>query len=189
MARVPSSERLEQYVLRIEVTEVAEKLRQLLQSDSEETSVAELVKLQFESEDQGSIEIEGCKYPVWLRQLPTHVESYKTLNDIDCVKTADITQMLIVRSPGSDPPPQTLTTSVTPPMENAAQRHFRDQIKVPSKLVANVEQQLLTILKGEAPPGWTFIDQLEECEIDKTTGNPIWRKTAKSYKNNNPPTQ
>lgn len=47
---------------------------------------------QADDETEGLFIVGGAEYPVSLRSLPTVVESYKTLNDIDLVKAGDIGQ-------------------------------------------------------------------------------------------------
>lgn len=44
--------------------------------------------------------VEGVRYPVTLQDLPTVVESYKTLDDTNLVKTADIGQVSVLQAAG-----------------------------------------------------------------------------------------
>lgn len=70
---------------------------------------------------------DGVRYPVWALDLPTVVESYKTFDEINLVKTGDVGRVLLVRAPGSAAPPGAGGESLhglTPPMQFARQRHF-----------------------------------------------------------------
>jgi TATA-binding protein-associated factor Taf7 len=50
----------------------------------------------MDTERWGSLEVDGEHHIVMLQDLPTVVESYKTLDDANLVKIADIGQVRIV---------------------------------------------------------------------------------------------
>lgn len=81
--------------------------------------------------------------------LPSVVESYKTLDDVNLVKTTDIGQVLVVGEGGAAPDEAAALEArdgVTPPMRNARGRVFRKPIDVSPQVVQKVEFDLLTIL-------------------------------------------
>lgn len=88
---------------------------------------------------EGHLTFDGVAYPVSVLDLPTVVESYKTYDDVNLVKTADVGRILLVRQPGSQPP-QTHESphGLTPPMQFAKQRHFFPHGEVDPELVAKV---------------------------------------------------
>jgi hypothetical protein len=49
-------------------------------------------------DEHGKLIVDGVTYPVTVQSLPTVVESYKTYDDINLVKTADIGQVSLVRA-------------------------------------------------------------------------------------------
>ena len=79
--------------------------------------------------------------------MPTVVETYKTYDDTNLVKSADVGQMLVVGG-ASDlaTPSGEAADGVTPPMRNVHSRLFRKQLDVSADIVNRVEYDLLTIL-------------------------------------------
>ena len=57
------------------------------------TSSAQL--LFQDSDRQGTFAFDGRQYPVTVLNLPSVVESYKTLDDVNLVKTTDIGQVCL----------------------------------------------------------------------------------------------
>ena len=82
---------------------------------------------------RGQLLFEGRTYRVDLLDLPTVVESYKTLDDANLLKTGDIGQVLLV---GGEITPGQIECrdGVTPPMRNARERHFKQLPKLDNKV-------------------------------------------------------
>ncbi|PSC74032.1 S-acyltransferase 11 isoform B [Micractinium conductrix] len=133
-----------------------------------------------DSDRQGTFEFGGRRWPVTVLSLPSVVESYKSLDDTNLVKTTDIGQVLVVGGDqdGSEAVGEAATgetrDGVTPVMRNARERIFRRPIDVPPHVVQKVEYDLLTILAGGAPEGLKFVDTEEEWVVDAATGQGAW---------------
>lgn len=89
----------------------------------------------------------GQRYPLTVLDLPCVAETYKTYDDINLVKSADVGQVLVVgdataleRGPGE------ARSGITPPMHDARDRFFRPELDVDPETVSRVELALLTIL-------------------------------------------
>lgn len=171
----------EQYILRVKDPALAEELRAALQAEDPRAAAAGGAQLVFQDSDrQGMFVFKGRQYPVTVLNLPSVVESYKTLDDVNLVKTTDIGQVLVVGSaadPGVVPEEAAggeARDGVTPPMRNARGRIFRNQIDVAPHVVQKVEFDLLTILAGGAPEGLKFVDTEEEWVVDAATGRGAW---------------
>ncbi|PRW60754.1 transcription initiation factor TFIID subunit 7-like [Chlorella sorokiniana] len=172
----------EQYILRVKDPALADELRAALQADDPRAAAAPGgAQLVFQDSDrQGMFVFKGRQYPVTVLNLPSVVESYKTLDDVNLVKTTDIGQVLVVGSaadPGIAPEEAAggeARDGVTPPMRNARGRIFRNPIDVAPHVVQKVEYDLLTILAGGAPEGLKFVDTEEEWVVDPATGRGAW---------------
>ncbi|GAX77584.1 hypothetical protein CEUSTIGMA_g5028.t1 [Chlamydomonas eustigma] len=164
----------EQFLLRFVDPSLAERVKKALR---EETHIED-GGLQLNFPDCGRVgqmQLEGVNYRVDLLDLPTVVESYKTLDDINLVKTGDVGQVLLVG--GNTPPSQTESLNgVTAPMQNARKRHFKQVPKVDPQVVSKVEADLFGILRGHAPLGYEFYDVEEEYVVDPETGAGSWQK-------------
>ncbi|EFN60130.1 hypothetical protein CHLNCDRAFT_133513 [Chlorella variabilis] len=168
----------EQYVLRVKDPVLAEELRAALRQPGPLDPVTQRARLEFTDSDRHGHFVWGDRrFPVTVLNLPSVVESYKTLDDINLVKTCDIGQVLVV---GDDPGLAAEAATgeardgITPPMRNARERIFRKPIDVPPHVVQKVEYDLLTILAGGAPEGLKFVDTEEEWVVDPATGQCAW---------------
>eukprot|EP00887_Chlorella_sp_A99_P004002 scaffold11.g4002.t1 len=166
----------EQFVLRVRDPALADAIRRTLRQEGGADPAATKAQLLFEASDKrGKFVWEGREYPVTVLALPTVVESYKTYDDVNLCKSADVGQMLVVGDatdlvgPGGES-----VDGVTPPMRGVQGRLFRRQLDVSAELVENVEYDLLTILGGGAPEGLKFVDHEEEWQVDQATGQGRW---------------
>uniref|UniRef100_A0A7S0S221 TAFII55 protein conserved region domain-containing protein n=1 Tax=Chlamydomonas leiostraca TaxID=1034604 RepID=A0A7S0S221_9CHLO len=177
MSKVEQQE--EQYVLRVVDPELADKIRKVLR---EEENIQGSVELTFpENGRQGHLQVEGKEYNVNVLDLPTLVESYKTYDDTNLVKTGDIGQMLVV---GGEVPQGQIEAidGVTPPMRKARARHLRKKPDVTPDEVSHVEKAIFDILNGYAPAHTEFYDIEEEYTVDEATGTVAWKQVAKGDK-------
>ena len=112
----------------------------------------------------------GQRFPVSLRNLPTVVETYKTLDDENLVKVGDIGQTLLVRPPDTDAPSGGESVhGVTPAMANARQKRFRPCPTIPPEEIARVEDSMLRIMNGGSPAGVKYVD-VEEAYFKNPSG-------------------
>jgi len=164
----------EQFLLRFADPSLAARIKKALR---EEIKLEEgCLQLNFpDSGRKGQLQFEGVNYGVDLLDLPTVVESYKTLDDINLVKTGDIGQVLLVGSEVTSGQIES-KDGVTPPMQNARKRHFKQIPKVDPQVVSKVEADLFGILRGHAPMGYEFYDVEEEYVVDPETGAGSWQK-------------
>ncbi|KAL4436073.1 hypothetical protein ABPG77_005521 [Micractinium sp. CCAP 211/92] len=171
----------EQYLLRVKDPAMAEQLRAALRAAPGNPAAAAGAQLRFSDSDrQGVFAFGGREWPVTVLNLPSVVESYKTLDDTNLVKTTDIGQVLVVGGDPADPQQAQEAAAgeardgVTPPMRNARERIFRRPIDVSPQVVQKVEMDLLTILAGGAPEGLKFVDTEEEWVVDPASGQGAW---------------
>jgi transcription initiation factor TFIID subunit 7 len=77
---------------------LAERLRRIL---AEDRQAADDLELQFGEDGRtGTLKVGSDVFPAKLLDLPTKVESWKTLDDTNLVKAADIGQVIVVAPPG-----------------------------------------------------------------------------------------
>lgn len=104
---------------------------------------------------------EGRKYDVALVDLPTVIESQKTLDKKQFYKVADISQMILVDpTSGSEPfipqsngrhettDPYNFSHGLTPPLKHVRQRRFRK--KLSKRAIEEVEKEVERLLEVDA---------------------------------------
>ena len=82
---------------------------------------------------------------VGIARLPTAVESFKTLDDIHCVKLSRVNQILIV---GEEEVEEETQDGITPPFDDARERFFKPEPSFSKEEVSHVEEALLSIFEG-----------------------------------------
>lgn len=85
---------------------LAERLRRTLAEESG-AGLTDL-ELTFTGERDGTLRVGGETFPARLLDLPTKVESWKTLDDVNLVKSTDIGQVIVVGAPGTALPQGTV---------------------------------------------------------------------------------
>ncbi|KAI8887503.1 hypothetical protein K501DRAFT_175482 [Backusella circina FSU 941] len=142
------------------------------------------IKLQFKDSRKGTFTFEGNKYDVQLVDLPTIIESQKTLDKKQFYKVADISQMLLV-DPASGPEPFTPQISgkhetdpynyphgLTPPLKHVRKRRFRK--KLSKRAIEEVEKEVERLLEIDATAEdvqYEVVDNREmEMEIESDAG-------------------
>ncbi|GMH45983.1 hypothetical protein BSKO_13947 [Bryopsis sp. KO-2023] len=161
----PREAREEHFVLRVEDSDLAEQLREAVKEQVAEAKESGL-KLEFTKPGRdGSLEFRGTKRPVRVLDLPTFVECYKTLDDIHCVKLTDVSQVLHV---GANPPLDEgneleSRDGLTHPFRNVRRRVFKPPEKFSAQEVTSLEEDLLAMFDGWAPPQHKFVDTEEQC--------------------------
>ncbi|KAI4369688.1 hypothetical protein MLD38_018102 [Melastoma candidum] len=138
----------EQFILRVPPS-VAERIERLL-NEEESSSEDKSLDLSFSEDGRtGTFVIGSDSFSAYLMDLPTVVESYKTYDDTNLIKTADIGQMIMIREAG-DPAPDVVEYrhGLAPPMRDARKRRFRREPDLNPELVRRVEKDLLNIMAG-----------------------------------------
>lgn len=173
---------------------LAEQLTRLLQSD---IAACDKVKLEliFETARVGRLKLqvpeeEQKAYAVTLHALPTVVETFKSHNHINLVKSADVGQVILLHYDenfttetmvqslidveASGNLPMEHADGITVPMADARNRVFRKQFNVEPELVEQVESHMIALMNGEAPDGWVIEDVAEVYVTDAKTGQGKW---------------
>ncbi|GBG61583.1 hypothetical protein CBR_g22380 [Chara braunii] len=162
----------EQFILRVPPS-VAERIERALNEDPSGASDGP-INLSFEEEGRNGYFVIGeDRFPVSLLDLPCVVESYKTYDDTNLVKTGDIGQMILVREPGLEPieGPEH-RHGVTPPFRDVRRRRFRRDPELNPALVSSVENDLMNILQGGTVRDveMEVVEHEEEADDDKEEG-------------------
>eukprot|EP00882_Tetradesmus_deserticola_P009596 GHRQ01010130.1.p1 GENE.GHRQ01010130.1~~GHRQ01010130.1.p1 ORF type:complete len:227 (+),score=99.55 GHRQ01010130.1:169-849(+) len=165
------------FILRVQNAELVGKLRAWLRDKAAVDNIS-LVFDQCTNPRWGALTVDGVQHGVVLQDMPTVVESYKTLDDANLVKAADIGQVLLVIDPDvSDQQlPFESPDGVTPPMRKARARHFRPPINLPHAVMQDAVNDVVEMLSGRAPDGYTFHDVEEEFVVDPMTGEGRWQQ-------------
>lgn len=110
------------------------------------------------------------------------VESYKTYNDEDLVKSSDIGQVILVQDRAAVPPQegQEYRHGITPPMRNVRNRLFKPLDLPEPAVMRQLALELEQIAKGSAPAGMTITDTEEEYEVD-SNGIGSWQAVQPSH--------
>ncbi|XWS73428.1 hypothetical protein CRYUN_Cryun02cG0127400 [Craigia yunnanensis] len=97
----------------------------------------------------GTFVVGNDHFPASLLDLSSVVESYKTYDDSALVKTADVSQMIMVRESGEASPDVVENRhGLTPPMRDTRRRRFRKEPDLNPELVQRVEKDLVNIMSG-----------------------------------------
>nr|XP_043613395.1 transcription initiation factor TFIID subunit 7-like [Erigeron canadensis]XP_043613396.1 transcription initiation factor TFIID subunit 7-like [Erigeron canadensis] len=165
----------EQFVLRVPPS-VAERIERLL---NETGSDDKSLDLSF-SEDgrSGSFVIGNDSFPASLLDLPTILESYKTYDDNNLIKTTDVGQMIMVREEGDiGPDVVEYRHGLTPPMKDARRRRFRREPDLNPELVERVEKDLLNIMNGGTAEN-IDVDMTEQDEVGDESARNTMKQAA-----------
>ena len=77
------------------------------------------------------------------------MESFKTLDDLHCVKLADVNQILIVGEEEGEDAGDEIKDGITPPLHDVRDRCFKPEPKFSKEDVSRVEEALLSIFEGK----------------------------------------
>lgn len=144
----------EHFILRVQNSDLIARINRALNEDSKsedsetedsskEASEDLNLRLIFDRNHQGKLIVNGEEFPVRISKLPTAVESFKTLDDLHCVKLSKVNQILIVGEEESAE-----TDGITPPFINAKDRLFKPMPEYSKEEVSQVEEELLSIFEG-----------------------------------------
>lgn len=151
----------EQFVLRV-FPELAERLQRILAGKNAQSDV---LALSFAEDGCTGRLLVGCDdYECTVQRLPTHVESWKTLDDTNLVKAADVSQVIVVTAPGQPRPTVNVSVNgLTPAMRDAQRTHFRRGPAVDAARITALEVHLSALVTGGAHhlPGETEVSYEE----------------------------
>jgi len=91
---------------------LAARLRRVLAEDASSSADAASLQLEFSEDGRtGQLHIGSDVFPAKLLDLPTKVESWKSLDDVNLVKSADIGQVIVVAPPGGTLPSEDVSVN------------------------------------------------------------------------------
>lgn len=139
---------------------LAERLNRVLTENASSAGEEDnAMDLTFQEDGRtGQFVIGGESFPAFLFDLPSVVESWKTYDDTNLVKAADVGQMIVVRDPSDSSqaaPPEDVVfrDGLTPPMRDPRRRRFRRESELNPEVVADVEKDLQSIMAGGTAKG------------------------------------
>ncbi|KAG2177558.1 hypothetical protein INT44_008070 [Umbelopsis vinacea] len=148
----------EQFILRMPPGEACNKLRDMVRK----RDVTDGVKFYFKDPRHGHFYIDGQQFDTKLVDLPTIIESQKTIDQKQLYKVADISQMLLVEPHNSQEEPHTSypfsvrrnaefylhPDGVTPPLKHVRKRRFRKRLS--KRTIEVVEKEVERLLEVDA---------------------------------------
>eukprot|EP00873_Tetraselmis_striata_P019979 jgi/Tetstr1/440243/TSEL_028594.t1 len=171
--------REEQFLFRCHSAALAARIQAVLRKSPSAKSEDYNMDIKWAKDREGVFKIGGDEFPCQLLDLPTVIETYKTYNDANLVKSADIGQVVIIREKGSDRiSHQEARHGLTPPARDARKRHFRPAPpRVDQFVVEEVEADLASILGGHGLEGIRY-DDVEEVWVEDEDGNGEWQRVT-----------
>lgn len=171
MARPPGSlgaELENQFVLRLPVTQ-ATSLREAIRHGHTNIKDRLAIQLDFTNDKDdmrnGVITIDTIMYKARLMDIPTIMETWKTIDGKNFYKTADVCQMLMVREE-EDPPEEEDSKKkrrdpnkvdkkylwphgYTPPLKNVRKRRFRKTLRKKNLDLPEIEKEVKRLLRTD----------------------------------------
>lgn len=169
---------------------LAARLRRVLAEDASSSADAASLQLEFSEDGRaGQLHIGSDVFPAKLLDLPTKVESWKSLDDVNLVKSADIGQVIVVAPPGGTLPSEDVSVNgVTVALRcvslalprvclrarsetvrfcrsrDAQRTHFRRPPDFDKSRISAIEAELSKLIAGGAlnRPGETKVELIEE---------------------------
>ncbi|KAI8343354.1 TAFII55 protein conserved region-domain-containing protein [Chlamydoabsidia padenii] len=169
----------EHLILRLPEGEMCDKLHEYVKK----REIPEDIKLNFKDNRRGYFYFDGQRHDLTLVDLPTIIESQKTLDKKQFYKIADISQMLVVDGATLDTPmtqqvngrhqtdPYMYPHGLTPPLKYVRKRRFRK--KLSKRAIEEVEREVERLLEVDATAedvSYEVFDGREEMEMESDTG-------------------
>ena len=180
-----------QFILRLPENR-AEALRQAIRSGE---PLSKRLTIQFDNDIRhGRVQFDRCSMPARLYDLPTIIESYKTLDRKNFYKTADISQILICKEDhdsdssvndneedGKKSKYDKLFASIggagkreflyphgiTPPLKNVRKRRFRKTLKKKYVDISEIEKEVKRLFRFDCEAIESRYEIVEENKTDK----------------------
>ncbi|XP_033119916.1 transcription initiation factor TFIID subunit 7-like [Anneissia japonica] len=185
----------------------ADKLRHLVHVGN--TSVKDKISIEFYGDGRhGTVRFDKEAFAAKLVDIPTILESYKTVDKKTVFKTADICQMLVCSNEGDDsgsgreekPSPHKNTGKVdkkflwnhglTPPLKNVRKRRFRKTAKKKYIESPDIEKEVKRLLRMDSTAikvRWEVLpdkdgkeDTKSELQIDGNDWKQIFEEVSSS---------
>ncbi|KAI0086172.1 TAFII55 protein conserved region-domain-containing protein [Irpex rosettiformis] len=161
----------EQFILRMPPGEDCEKLRKMVAA----REVSNDVWFKFKDSRRAVLHIGHNLYSAKLVDLPSIIESQKTLDNKQMFKVADICQMLVVEKPVPNEENVSSQKSfniddfiwphgITPPLHHARKRRFRKRIN--KRTIETVEQEVERLMEADDLADQVKYDVLENVNPD-----------------------
>ncbi|KAI9005490.1 TAFII55 protein conserved region-domain-containing protein [Phycomyces nitens] len=170
----------EHLILRLPAGNMSDRLHEYVRK----REIPDDVRLHFKDNRRGYFYLDGRKYDTTLVDLPTIIESQKTLDKKQFYKIADISQMLVVDGPSKEdafmPPnngrhstdPYSYPHGLAPPLKHVRKRRFRK--KLSKRAIEEVEREVERLLEVDATAEdvqYEVVDNREmEMELESDVG-------------------
>ncbi|XP_019869725.1 transcription initiation factor TFIID subunit 7 [Aethina tumida] len=176
-----------QFILRLPA-EAAKILREAIRNNS---TLKDRLTIKIENDMRhGEVRVDQYVMSAKVVDLPTIVESLKTIDNKGFYKTADICQMLICRdeddqTTDEDSPQKTkkkdpnkvekkylLPHGMTPPMKNVRKRRFRKTLKKKNVEAPEIEKEVKRLLRSDndaVSVKWEVINEDDDNKVNKGT--------------------
>ena len=152
--------------------DVAERLRAAIRGESDAPDMGVVFGSEPASGDArtATFRFGGEELPARLAQLPTTVETHKSLDGVTFYKTGTLGPALVVEHKSNEaalPAAAELVDGLAPPAANIRQRRFRKRPARTKREVLQVELELEAALRGADPkPEYELVDE-ERTEWDE----------------------
>jgi len=189
-----------QFILRLPQVQ-ANALRQAIKSGE---PLSKRLSIKFDSDIRhGNVKFDNWSLPARLFDLPTIIESYKTLDRKNFYKTADVSQILICKEDptGKNSPEQNgdcdeevrrahhdslfasiggvgkreflFPHGITPPLKNVRKRRFRKTLKKKYVDFSEIEKEVKRLFKFDCEAIDSRYEIVEENKLDKVQPTPF----------------
>lgn len=192
-----------QFILRLPQSQ-ADALREAIRSGE---PLSKRLSIKFENDIRhGYVRFDKWSMPARLYDLPTIIESYKTLDRKNFYKTADISQILICKEPDhlniqEDDDEETKKTKydklfssiggvgkreflyphgITPPLKNVRKRRFRKTLKKKYVDFSEIEKEVKRLFKFDCEAIDSRYEIVEENKVDKVQPTTFSNENAPS---------
>lgn len=192
-----------QFILRLPRVQ-ANALRQAIKSGE---PLSKRLSIKFESDIRhGTIKFDNWTMQAKLFDLPTIIESYKTLDRKNFYKTADVSQILICKeSNGSDQGDENdedvgkagqndlfasvggagkreflFPHGITPPLKNVRKRRFRKTLKKKYVDITEIEKEVKRLFRFDSEAIDIRYELIEEKQLDKLQPSTLGTENAPS---------
>ncbi|KAL7409389.1 TAFII55 protein conserved region-domain-containing protein, partial [Mrakia frigida] len=168
----------EQFILRMPEGEASEKLREMVKEKGAKKGLED-VWFKFKDSRRAVFKLSNQLYSAKLVDLPSIIESQKTLDGKQMFKAADISQMLVVSNPISDESQVTAGDGgqgklniedyiwphgITPPLRHVRKRRYRKRIS--RRTIEIVEQEVERMLEQDQRADKVTYDIIEDADPD-----------------------
>jgi len=190
----PAVELENQFVLRLPESEAATALRKAIESGA--SNLKERLFIQLEPDKtsnnqylrKGRVQFDGWNFTSRLLDLPTMIESHKTIDNKTLYKTADICQLLVCkegeefekedaaspskkkRDPNKVDKKYLCPHGIGPPLKNCRKRRFRKTLKKKFVEAPEIEKEVKRLLRADNEALAVNWEVITETELNANKG-------------------